>query len=265
VRNTDFISKETKLFVSLSEMPGNTGTVWFNKMFTQKKIDAIYKAFQVDRNDFKSAFDGVRALKVSGGAISMPFKTQAAQGVDELRGVASVIGAINTFKREESGKISGYNTDYIAACRSLPLKYRSIYMLGTGGVAASIAWAIRDQKSGPLTVISRNRDRNSIPKDVEFEWRSWESQEKLPAPEVLINATSLGMSSTAELTIPEQWWRDLKWVMDLTYRPEGNKLAREVGVRKIEFIDGKKFARWQALEQFKIYTGLEIDEQESDY
>ena len=69
MRNTEFISKDTQLFVSLAEIPGNTGTVWFNKMFTEKKIDAVYKAFAVERDGFKSAFEGVRALKIAGGEI----------------------------------------------------------------------------------------------------------------------------------------------------------------------------------------------------
>lgn len=246
-------------------MPGNTGTLWFNKMFSQKNIDAIYKAFQVERNDLKSAFAGVRALKISGGAISMPFKTEAVKLVDELRGVAPLIGAINTFTRESDGKLIGYNTDYIAACYSLSSQYRSIYMLGAGGVAASIAWAIHEKKLGPLTVISRNKDLNNIPKNVEFEWQPWAMQNDLQAPEVLINCTPLGMVAEAELTIPDSWWPSLKLVIDLTYRAEGNKLARQVTAKKIDFIDGKEFARWQALEQFKIYTGIEIDEQESGY
>ena len=258
MRDTSFISKDTKLFVSLAEMPGNTGTVWFNKMFTQFQIDAIYKAFKVDRNHFEKAFLGVRSLGVAGGAISMPFKKTASEMVDDLVGVAKDIGVINTFFRGTDGRLKGFNTDYLAALNALPENAESIYLLGSGGVAASIAWAIKTRQSGSLTVISRSKTRSCIPKGIDFSWCSWDEIAHLPPPQTVINCTSLGMTSSAELQIPEHWWTHIKTAIDLTYRPEGNLFSKHGQEMKVRFIDGKEFSRWQAVEQFKIYTGIEL-------
>ncbi|NBX68719.1 MAG: hypothetical protein EBR01_07140 [Proteobacteria bacterium] len=258
VRETGFISKDTKLFVSLAEMPGNTGTVWFNHMFTQYKIDAIYKAFRVGRTDFEKAFHGIRALGVAGGAISMPFKKLAADMVDEMVGVSKDICVINTFLRDVDGRLKGFNTDYVAALKSLPEKTESVYLLGSGGVAASVAWAIRNKQNMPLTVISRQKNRSCIPKVVDWNWVCWDEMNKLPPPETLINCTPLGMIPSLELKIPNRWWTRIKTAIDLTYRPEGNFFSKQAGENAIHFIDGKQFANWQAVEQFKIYTGIEI-------
>jgi shikimate dehydrogenase len=258
-RNTDFISKNTKLFVSLAELPGNTGTVWFNQRFTEFKIDALYKAFQVQRGEFKKAWGGVRALKISGGAISMPFKREAAELVDSLEGVAERVGTINTFMFAESGKLIGYNTDYLASFHYLPSSASSVYLLGAGGVAASLALAVSDKKLSALTVISRKRENHLIPTEVNYEWVPWEQLSNLSAPEVLINATSLGMTPDSELKIPESWWRGIKTVIDLTFRPEGTALAKVAKLKEITLVDGQQFARFQAIEQFKIYTGLQLN------
>ena len=104
---------------------------------SEKKIDAVYKAFAVERDGFKSAFEGVRALKIAGGAISMPFKKRAFHWVDEVQGIAAKIGTINTFRRETSGKLLGWNTDYLAALKAIPLGCGKVYLLGAGGVAAA--------------------------------------------------------------------------------------------------------------------------------
>ncbi|MFM8312753.1 MAG: shikimate dehydrogenase family protein, partial [Deltaproteobacteria bacterium] len=242
-RNTEFISKETQLYVSFAELPGNAGTVWFNKMFTHHNINAVYKAFQIDRSDFGKAWDGVKSLKIAGGAISMPFKRQAAQLVDEVRGIAQRIGTINTFRRDEHGKYEGFNTDYIAALRALPDRASSVYMLGAGGVAAAIALATQEKNLPSFKVVSRNRENICIPGGVNFEWESWDQLPYLPGPEVLVNCTPLGMVPTAELQIPVSWWGNLKLAIDLTYRPEGNAFSVLCKQKGIPLIDGKMFSR----------------------
>jgi shikimate dehydrogenase len=263
--STSFITKDTVLYVSLAERPGNTGTLWFNKMFTEKNIDAIYKAFQVDRGDFEKAFDGIKSLKVGGGAISMPFKKKAYEMVDEVQGVGKKIGTINTFRRESSGKLTGFNTDYVAALNAIPKKANSVALLGAGGVAAAVALAAQDREVSNLRVFSRERTRSFIPLSVNYEWLSWERLNQVEASETVINCTSLGMAPSFELTLPESWWSRMKLAVDLTFRPEGNFFCRTARERRISFIDGKQMARWQALEQFKIYTGIEISETESGY
>ncbi len=265
MRNTEFISKDTQLFVSLAEIPGNTGTVWFNKMFTEKKIDAVYKAFAVERDGFKSAFEGVRALKIAGGAISMPFKKRAFHWVDEVQGIAAKIGTINTFRRETSGKLLGWNTDYLAALKAIPLGCGKVYLLGAGGVAAAVALAASEKKVESLTVFSRNMGSHQIPKLVDFSWESWERQESMESPQVVINCTPLGMIPGGELSIPDHWWKNMKLAIDLTYRPEGNQFFRKAKEHQLFFLDGKQFARWQALEQFKIYTGIDLPEENCGY
>lgn len=265
LRESNFITKDTVLYVSLAERPGNTGTIWFNKMFTQKNINAIYKAFQVDRGDFDKAFDGVKSLKVGGGAISMPFKKRAYEMVDEVQGVAKKIGTINTFKREPSGKLTGFNTDYRAALSAIPEKTNSVALLGAGGVAAAVALAAQDRGVSNLRVFSRERTRSLIPNSVNYEWIFWERLSQVEAPEIVINCTSLGMDTSSELSLPESWWRRMELAIDLTFRPEGNFFYRTARERRISFIDGKQMAKWQALEQFKIYTGIEVLETEAGY
>ena len=39
------INKDTKLYGSFSDKPGNNGCMFFNKGFKKHKIDAIYKSF----------------------------------------------------------------------------------------------------------------------------------------------------------------------------------------------------------------------------
>ena len=254
------ITKDTELYLSLSEHPGNTGTLLFNRLFSLCGIDAVYKACKVERGHFKDAFNGFKALKIAGGGVSMPFKYEAALMVYSLEGVAVRLGAINTLKADLSGKIKGYNTDYVAAHKVLPDFPMKTYVLGSGGVAAAVALALKDRGYHDVTIISRRPELIKIPQELNFKKIKWENLKDLEVPKAVFNCTPLGMVPENELITPVEWAAKLSLAVDLTYRPEGTLFANTLREKGVSVVDGKAFGRLQAVEQFRIYTGIRIDE-----
>ena len=88
------INKETKIYCSFSSNPGNNGCVFFNGKFQELNINAIYKSFYSD--DIKKSIEAVKSLDIKGFALSMPFKIEALDYVDEVEDSARKIGSINT-------------------------------------------------------------------------------------------------------------------------------------------------------------------------
>lgn len=133
------IDKDTKLYASFSKKAGNFGCMVHNQSFDYYGLNCIYKSFSV--NCIKDALLSMRVLDIKGAGISMPFKSKCIDYLDEISTDASTIGAVNTILNN-SGKLVGYNTDYLSAVMKLKnYKHDLVIILGKGGYAKSVAFA----------------------------------------------------------------------------------------------------------------------------
>lgn len=136
------IDKDTLIYGSFAKTAGNTGCIFFNSAFFRFKINAIYKSFPV--NNIEKAILAARILNFKGFAITMPFKKDAINYVDELNNEVKEIGATNTILNNE-GILRAYNTDYLAAKYFLEKnnKNKQLFILGDGGYAAAVKYAAK--------------------------------------------------------------------------------------------------------------------------
>jgi len=154
------LNKDTKIYCSFSLNPGNNGCLFFNKKFKKNKINAIYKSFYSD--NIEKSIEAVKTLKISGFAVSMPFKTEVLKYVDEIDGVAFKIGAANTIINND-GYLKAYNTDWIGIYNFLlDYKYNHITVLGNGGFSKAVQFAF--DKLNITSYIITRKEWNEIPK-----------------------------------------------------------------------------------------------------
>lgn len=207
------INKDTKIFGSFSERPGNNGCIFFNDAFRKYNINALYKSFYSD--DISETIRAVKHLRFSGFALSSPHKVKVIPYLDEIDEIASNIGAVNTVLNLD-GKLIGYNTDYIGVKKFLEFKNidKKINILGNGGFSRAIQFTLKE-----MNMDYKIHER----KELEFLDNITD--------EILINATPVEIIS------------------------EKNKL---IDLRP-QTEDGKLVAKFQAIEQFKIYTGIDYE------
>ena len=202
------INKDTKLFGSFSDNPGNNGCMFFNKGFKKHKIDAIYKSFF--STDIKKTIGSVKHLGFTGFALSMPLKIQVVPYLDVLSESVKSIGAANTVL-VKNDLLWGYNTDYVGVYeffKDKDLKFVSI--IGNGGFSKAIQYAFDMLKIG---YVIYNRDEIKNIDEVENQY--------------FINATPADIKSKKNKII------------------DGRPFTKT----------GKEIFKYQALEQFKLYTG----------
>ena len=152
------INKDTLLFGSFSENPGNNGCEFFNHGFKKHKIDAIYKSFY--SNNIERTVDAVKHLNFSGFALSMPLKGAILPYLDIATDSVIKIGAANTIIHKDE-QLWGYNTDYIGVYdyfKDKNLKFVTI--IGNGGFSKAIQYAFDLLKIG--YVIYYRNDINQI-------------------------------------------------------------------------------------------------------
>ena len=139
------INKDTKIYGSFSNNPGNNGCKFFNKKFQENNINAIYKSFY--SNNIKKSIEAVKNLDIKGFAISMPFKIEILKYLDEVDEAVNVIGACNTVINNK-GKLKGYNTDWVGVLNFIktnkdPIRVAQqdkINIIGNGGFSKAIQY-----------------------------------------------------------------------------------------------------------------------------
>ena len=132
------INKETKIYCSFSSNPGNNGCIFFNSEFKELNMNAIYKSFYSD--DIKKSIGAVKSLDIKGFALSMPFKIEALDYVDEVEDSARKIGSINTVVNKD-GYLKGYNTDWVGVNKYFEIRrFDSIYIMGNGGFSKAVQY-----------------------------------------------------------------------------------------------------------------------------
>ena len=245
------------LCISLSSNPGKIGTVVHNAGYRSRGLDWSYVACAT--NDLKGSIQAVKVLGVRGCSVSMPFKENVMKYLDKIDIVAKKIGAVNTIVNTK-GKLTGYNTDYIGAKESLkllkPRRTHNFLVLGTGGAARSILFALHNLGFTKITISGRNFTKaKKLADEFNSEVTSWDKRETCRC-EVLINATSIGMYPNIKCSpVSKIYMKNLKYVMDVVSNPIETSLIKNAKSLKIKNSNGLTMSLFQAKAQFKLYTG----------
>lgn len=133
---------------------GKTPAMW-NTAYRHFGMDAVMTMMVGDPARARGILESFRNdPKYIGGGSGVGFKDENVKFVDELDPLASAIGSINLIEKLPSGKLKGWNTDGIGYARSLEdllrekdreLRGAKVVMLGAGGTANSIAFALAER------------------------------------------------------------------------------------------------------------------------
>jgi shikimate dehydrogenase len=251
------IDKHTQLCVSIAARPSNFGSSLHNAAYQALGLNFVYKACQV--SDLAGAIAGVRALGIRGCSVSMPFKEKVLSFLDDLDDTAKVIGAVNTIVNQ-NGRLIGYNTDAVGAEMALEILKaspdESVLLLGAGGVARAILYALRQLGFKNVTVANRNLDRIEALQDIlpctPMEW----AERQRDRFNLLINATSIGMNPEPDvMPVEDVMIRSARAVMDVVVSPLETQLIRQAQAAGKQTSPGSLMSLGQAMAQFTLYTG----------
>jgi shikimate dehydrogenase len=240
-----------------------------NAAFRKLGLNFVYLAWKVET--LGDAVNGLRALgNFRGASVTIPHKVAAMPFLDHVEMTAQRIGAINTIVAEK-GELTGYNTDATGALKALKeggaeLKDRHIVVLGSGGAARAIAFALAVESGAvKLTLLGIDDiERISLAQDIrsqapltveDFHLDETTLRRVLSDAHVLIHCTPVGMSPNTNATcIPASLLHAGLSVMDIVYNPVETRLlkdAKHVGCRTIP---GLEMFLHQAATQFELWT-----------
>ncbi len=195
---------------------------YFTEKFEKENFKGRYLNFAIpDISEFPELIN--HHPYIGGLNVTIPYKEQVIEFLDELDPISKEAGAVNVIKFDWSNPekpiLKGFNSDIIGFTNSIqPLlknHHKSALILGTGGAAKAVGFALK-QLGLTYKFVSRTpKNDNQI---------SYDSLDKDAMHDnlVIINTTPLGMYGdlTAKPNIPYKYCSDKHLFYDLIYNPE---------------------------------------------
>lgn len=243
-----------------------------NSAFKDSGLYYIYLPFKVKKEQLERAILGIKALNIKGINVTIPHKISVIPFLDELDPLAEKIGAVNTIINN-NGVLKGYNTDahgFLKAMseRGISPEGKRIVILGAGGASRAISFILAD-KGASLVILNRKLELDqavelaaSISRTFGEEIKALELNEPnleqaLGNSDILVNATSVGMSPNVDKTIvPSGLLKADLIVFDIVYNPLKTKLLAEAEAAGAGVISGLEMLVWQGALAFEMWTGL---------
>ncbi len=237
--------------------------------FRAEGLSWRYLTLLVKKEDLEDAFKGLRAMNFAGINLTVPHKVEALKYVDELSDEVKLIGATNTVVNK-GGRLTAYNTDGKGFTKGLQvngvdLENKKIVMLGAGGAARAIAVECALAGAREIILINRSSARGEAlarlineKTECKASFIPWEGTAHVPACDILINATSVGLYP--DPLCPDICYEEIAdgmIVQDVIPNPADTLFLRKARERGAKTLDGLSMLVYQGAIGYKLWTGRE--------
>ncbi|WXR62489.1 shikimate dehydrogenase [Peptostreptococcaceae bacterium AGR-M142] len=231
-----------------------------------------YLAFDVKEN-LNKVINGLRYINIKGLNITIPYKEEIIDYIDELDEISNMMKSVNTIKFE-NGKIKGFNTDGFGFFMSLKeenigIKDKNILILGAGGAARGIAFALSFKEKTNIDILNRNYKKAiDLASDLRINFKDTDSKFNVVSKEdleslkydIVINTTSLGMYPNEDKTpIVIENFKSNCVFCDIVYKPHETLFLKDAKSRGFKIIYGVNMLIYQALLAQEIWFGHKFE------
>lgn len=200
--------------------------------------------------------------------VTLPHKKAVADLVADPGDVRDNIGAMNTVLRAPDGSLSGTNTDaggFFGPLAGLDFSGRDIAVIGAGGAARAVLFALARMDCGPVTILNRNvLKASALLARFGLKGTALPLDGRLPPAALLINTSSLGMAGQPALNLDLATLPVDAIVYDLVYVPRETALLQAADARGLATIDGLDMLIGQAALAFELFFGVAPPEDSED-
>jgi shikimate dehydrogenase len=202
--------------------------------------------------------------------ITHPCKQAVIPLLHDLSEDARALNAVNTVVLRDGRRI-GHNTDWWGFAesfrRNLPdVKRDVVVQLGAGGAGAAVAHAALTLGVGRLTIVDTEQARaEQVASSLAQRYGAGRAvagadlAAVMAEAEGLINTTPVGMAKYPGLPLPAELLRPELWVAEIVYFPLETELLRRARTLGCRTLDGGGMAVFQAVEAFRLITGITPD------
>ncbi|QQX76743.1 MULTISPECIES: shikimate dehydrogenase family protein [Aequorivita] len=224
---------------------------FFSEKFKRENLPFTYENFDIPSIEkFPEIISNTPNLK--GLNVTIPYKEKVIPFLDSLASDAEKIGAVNTIKFSENGKLTGYNTDHFGFQKALepflPLQKKTALILGTGGASKAVAFALQ-HLGFDFKFVSRNKGNRIL----EY---SALSKTVIENNLLIINCTPLGtFPNIADCPpLPYQFLTENHLLFDLIYNPVETEFLKRGKLQGAKTTNGLIMLELQAVKAWTIWN-----------
>lgn len=191
--------------------------------------------------------------------VTIPHKIAMLDLVDDPGEVRDSIGAMNTIVRDSDGRVFGTNTDaagFYAPLAEVDLAGAPVAVIGAGGAARAVLFALARAGVGPVTILNRNPLKGAaLLARFGLKGDALPLSAALPPAALLVNTSALGMTGQPPLEVDLSPLPDGAIVYDIVYAPLETGLLHQAEARGLERMDGLEMLIGQAAMAFELFFG----------
>ncbi|OAI39812.1 hypothetical protein AYO38_06925 [bacterium SCGC AG-212-C10] len=243
--------------------------VFQSAAFAAHGLDVSYELWDTTNEALAGRIVSLRDPKYLGANVTIPHKEAVLPFLDELGGQSARVGAVNTIVNRE-GRLFGFNTDgpgFVAALKNesyFEPASKRILLVGAGGAARGIAFALAAGNPEAITIWNRNPARaTALAAEVAATGASVTAAHTAAASPVgydlIVNCTSVGMHGTgteADLPCPIDGTSPTALFVDIVYAPEETALLRAATAAGHKTLGGLPMLIYQGALAFELWTGV---------
>ena len=242
-----------------------------NEAYRVCGLDWAYVPLHVHPHCLEDAMAGIKACGFRGVNVTVPHKETVMPYLDHIDAYARHIGAVNTVVNQ-GGQWVAYNTDGLGFVSSLQYEKgegiftnKHVVLLGAGGSAKGIAFALLQTQMSRLTLINRTyhgaQCLQTQLNDSRVDSVQWE-----PLPETILAQCDIVIQTTpVEMTLGQRVLAHYEWIgshhlcCDIVYKPDMTVFLTHAKKQGASYINGKAMLAGQGVLAFHLMTGHTVD------
>ncbi len=232
--------------------------------FEEHGIDAAYIPIHVEPSQLEKSFEAMKTLGISGFNITLPHKQSIVSFLDKLEESAMQMNTVNTVHYNGKNFV-GSNTDGDGFVQSMLVhqvdKSKKVLLIGAGGAARGIAFALKRAGFTDITVTNRTfRRAEELAAEIGGSAVTLtESEERLAEFAVLIQTTSVGLATGEALPISLDRVQAGTIAADIIYNPLETPFLKKAQEKKCITLNGVGMFVYQGAIAFEKWTGIQPD------
>ena len=196
--------------------------------------------------------------------VTIPYKRDIMEYLDEIRGDALTFSAVNTVV---SRTRVGYNTDglgFLLMCKTSGVEFagKRVLVLGGGGSGRSSAVAIKNA-GGDVYMYQRRREK-LLETCAQLGIKAADDPNE-GGYDVLVNCTGVGMHDKEGLSpVEERAFAGACAAVDLIYEPQESEFLRQAKTLGLKTVNGVSMLFYQAYYADCLFLGIEPNEEQAE-
>ncbi len=222
--------------------------------------NAVYLPFLTEKERLGDLLKAFEEINLQGFNVTVPFKSDIIPYLDEIDPAARVLGSVNTVIHTRKGW-KGYSTDGAGFVRGLQVKEfdpkgKKVALLGAGGSAKAVAYALCEAEISHLDIINRTKANSEALMDLlgsHFPNITISTVEDLLHYDLLVNTTSVGMRE-GDCLASHDLIKSADFVCDIIYNPIKTDLLKKAEAMGKETQNGMLMLLYQGVLALEIWT-----------